>query len=156
AVPPRSTRRAGSARRERDSPPLEARGQAGDSSVQSEQSPSGYMKPQFGQGFLHPHALGGTSTPQRRQVGRGLAVAVGAREEGIGAALVSDGGLRSMAAVHDGRIGQRKQLALDTREQRVEVAPRKVRSTDRSQKQHVAAERDALAFERDTPGRVPG
>src|SRR5205814_9556918 len=130
-------------------------GKAGNSSVQSEQWPSGYMKLQFGQGFLRPHASGGTSAPQRRKVGRGRAVAVGAREEGIGAALVSDGGLRSMAAVHDGRIGQRKQLALDTPEQRVEVTPRQIGSTDRSLKQHVAAERDALPFEHDAPGRVP-
>src|SRR5882762_8213071 len=112
------------------------------------------MKPQFEQGFLHPHGLGRTAAPQRRQVGRGLAEAVGAGEEGIGAALASDGGFRSMAAVHYRRIGQRKQLALDTLEQRVEVAPREVGPPDRSLKQHVAAERDPLPFEHDAPGRM--
>src|SRR5213083_704320 len=114
------------------------------------------MKPQFAQGFLHPNGLGRTSAPQRRQVGRGLAEAIGAGEEGIGAALASDGGFRSMPAVHDGRIRQRKQLALDAFEQGVEVAPRQVGPPDRSLKQHIAPERHALACEHDTPGRVPG
>src|SRR5438309_719104 len=89
------------------------------------------MKPQFEQGLLHPNGLGRTSAPQRRQVGRGLAEAIGAGEEGIGAALASDGGFRSMPAVHDGRIRQRKQLALDALQQGVEVAPRQTGPPDR-------------------------
>src|SRR5256886_7062049 len=92
------------------------------------------MKPQFEQGLLHPNGLGRTSAPQRRQVGRGLAEAIGAGEEGIGAALASDGGFRSMPAVHDGRIRQRKQLALDALQQGVEVAPRQIGPPDRSLK----------------------
>src|SRR5881296_1185206 len=114
------------------------------------------MKPQFEQGLLHPNGLGRTSAPQRRQVGRGLAEAIGAGEEGIGAALASDGGFRSMPAVHDGRIRQRKQLALDAFQQGVEVGPREVGPPDRSLKQDVAAERHALALEHHTAGGVPG
>src|SRR5213594_3094209 len=71
---------------------------------QSEQSPSGYRKPQFGQGFLQPHGRGRTSAPHRRQSDRFSAETVGAGEEGIGAALASDGGVRSMTGVHDGGI----------------------------------------------------
>src|SRR3989454_3174727 len=47
--------------------------------------------------------------------GRRSGETVGAGEKGVGAALSSNGRLRSMAGVHDGRIGQRKQLALDAR-----------------------------------------
>src|SRR5216117_2364474 len=114
------------------------------------------MKPQFEQGLLHPNGLGRTSAPQRRQVGRGLAEAIGAGEEGIGAALASDGGFRSMPAVHDGRIRQRKQLALDALQQGVEVAPRQIGPSDRSLKQHIAAERYALPFEHETAGGMAG
>src|SRR3989441_6961155 len=114
------------------------------------------MKPQFEQGLLHPNGLGRTSAPQRRQVGRGLAEAIGAGEEGIGAALASDGGFRSMPAVHDGRIRQRKQLALDALQQGVEVAPRQIGPPDRSLKQYVAAEHYAFPLDHDTAGGMAG
>src|SRR5690242_3430303 len=78
--------------------------------------------------------------------------AIGAGEEGVGVALAAHGGFGSMTAVHDGRIGQRKQLALDTPEQRLRVAPRQIRTTDRALEQHVAREHHAFPFEDDAAG----
>ena len=60
-----------------------------------------------------------------------------------------------MAAVHDGGIGEDKQLPLDAGEQRVDVAARQVRAADGPLKQHVAREHHAVAHETHAPGRVP-
>src|SRR3989454_10635241 len=79
----------------------------------------------------------------RSQEGRGgrrSGETVGAGEKGVGAALSSNGRLRSMAGVHDGRIGQRKQLALDARDQRPEIAAGKVGPADGALKQDVRSE----------------
>src|SRR3989454_12801778 len=95
----------------------------------------------------------------RSQEGRGgrrSGETVGAGEKGVGAALSSNGRLRSMAGVHDGRIGQRKQLALDARDQRPEIAAGKVGPADGALKQDVASERRALPLEHHTAGRMAG
>ena len=60
-----------------------------------------------------------------------------------------------MAAVHDGGIGERKQLALDAPHQRVEIAAREIGTPDRAGEQHVSREHHALAHQAHAPGRVP-
>ena len=117
------------------------------------------MKPQLAHGFLQPHGLGRTSAPHRRQVGRGRPLGDGdsAGEEGIGAALGADGGLWSMPAVHDGRIGQNEQLPLDAPDQRPEVTAGKVGAPDGALEQHIANPRYLLwrIEENDMARRVP-
>src|SRR6266516_3881445 len=79
---------------------------------------------------------------------------MGAGEEGVGSALASHGGFRSMPAVHDGRIRERKQLALDALKQRLEVAAGQVGSPDRALEQHVSGERRAVSLEHNAARRV--
>src|SRR6266540_5069297 len=92
----------------------------------------------------------------RMHRGRGLGAAVDAVEEGIRAALPSDGRFGSMSAVNDGIVGEREQLALDAGDQRFVVAAWEVSSSNRSGEQHVAGEDNAMAHDADAPGRVPG
>lgn len=81
--------------------------------------------PQLAQGFLPPHARGRTSKPQRLQslAGGGgeagtrgrpptldLLKAVDPGEERVRGPLDADGGVRSMAAVHDGAVGEGQKL----------------------------------------------
>src|SRR6266540_1617175 len=61
-----------------------------------------------------------------------------------------------MAGVHDGRIGEHKQLPADASDQRVEVAARQVGPADRPLEQHVAGEDRPVPHQRHVSGRVPG
>src|SRR6266576_2670525 len=114
------------------------------------------MNPQLGHGFLQPHSFLRTSNPHRWQVGRGLGLAVGAGEERVASALVSDGGFWSMAAVHNGLVGQDKQLALDALDQRVVVAAGQIGPADGPGEQDVTAEYDSRTDQADAPGRMAG
>src|SRR2546426_10857266 len=62
----------------------------------------------------------------------------------------------ALPILHDGRIRERKQLALDALQQGVEVAPRQIGPPDRSLKQHIAAERHAFPLDHDTAGGMAG
>src|SRR2546430_8873149 len=77
-----------------------------------------------------------------------------AGEEGVGSALASHSGFRSMPAVHDGRIRERKQLALDALQERLEVAAGQVGPPDRALEQHVPGERHTVSLEHDAARRM--
>src|SRR5439155_4210128 len=61
-----------------------------------------------------------------------------------------------MAAVHNGLVGQDKQLALDALDQRVVVAARQIGPADRAGEQDVTAEYDSRTDQADAPGGMTG